>query len=458
MIDLDLASSLSHLQGPQVNGLKRIVLAQLLLGKIWWKSSYKRQSDAQQDEEDGSKYRLKFVLDRKELTLTLDDFRRIFQLPQATNNIHECFVVALKFSEMVLFFLNDLVFTLELRSPSNFKTTGLMLYCFVNNMHVDYAELLWEGLHYALEHPSTLVPYLRFTKLIVGHCNTAYPRISKRVHDKYHNLEHDEMVKSIFNAGKNNVGVGIKIPSWMITDEMKLTENYQMYAEVFRVEVPTTHSHPIESSLGQLAPLGHLTLMCKRRISVHESLCIRLRFHKVGQTRLTPPTTVPTIAEVEDMTLQDTIQLSIIEQKSRDDFEARQNVEKVNEYLEDEEIKKMVEVKKKGKGKHVEESRNTPSPIPIRSPRTHSTPVSSDTEKLQELTVTDSKSLSSTPSSSSPKPTLSCPTTPLSLFQTQTGRFKLYKIFFDELQGRYSYLFGHLKTRFLARNKFNVLD
>ncbi|GKC03672.1 hypothetical protein Tco_0995282 [Tanacetum coccineum] len=34
--------------------------------------------------EDGLKYRLKFVLDRKELTLTLDDFRTIFQLPKAT--------------------------------------------------------------------------------------------------------------------------------------------------------------------------------------------------------------------------------------------------------------------------------------------------------------------------------------------------------------------------------------
>ncbi|GKF23089.1 hypothetical protein Tco_0075411, partial [Tanacetum coccineum] len=31
--------------------------------------------------EDCSKYRLKFVLDRKELTLTLDDFKTIFQLP-----------------------------------------------------------------------------------------------------------------------------------------------------------------------------------------------------------------------------------------------------------------------------------------------------------------------------------------------------------------------------------------
>ncbi|GJS80830.1 hypothetical protein Tco_0747371, partial [Tanacetum coccineum] len=99
-------------------------------------------------------------------------------LPQAT--------AAPKFSEMVPFFLNTLNLTLELRSPSNIKTTGLvqpwqtlgkifarclttrftghdqppllimrMLYCFINNIQVDYAELLWEGLHYALKNPST---------------------------------------------------------------------------------------------------------------------------------------------------------------------------------------------------------------------------------------------------------------------------------------------------------------
>ncbi|GJS94756.1 hypothetical protein Tco_0801724 [Tanacetum coccineum] len=76
--------------------------------------------------EDGSKYRLSFVLDRKELTMTLDDFRTIFQLPQATDNNHERFVATPKFSEIVPFLLNDLGFTLELRSPSHFKTTGLV--------------------------------------------------------------------------------------------------------------------------------------------------------------------------------------------------------------------------------------------------------------------------------------------------------------------------------------------
>nr|GEZ20547.1 hypothetical protein [Tanacetum cinerariifolium] len=69
-----------------------------------------------------------------------------------------------------------------------------MLYCFVNNIHVDYAELLWEG--------------------------------------------------------KSKNVVGMKISDWMITDEIKLTDNYRLYAEVFGVDVPMTQSQPIESTQG----------------------------------------------------------------------------------------------------------------------------------------------------------------------------------------------------------------
>ncbi|GKC74784.1 hypothetical protein Tco_1120667 [Tanacetum coccineum] len=195
--------------------------------------------------EDGSKYRLSFMLDRKELTLTLDDFRTIFQLPQATNNNHECFVVAPKFSEISCRCCAALS-TIYMLTMLTCFGKDCTTYCFVNNIYVNYAEFLWEGLHYSLEHPSTLIPYLRFTKLIVSHYMTAFPEISHRVHDKYHNLEDDEMVKSIFNLGKNKAGVGIKILSWMITDEMKLTDHYRMYVVVFEVDVPTNQSQPIE--------------------------------------------------------------------------------------------------------------------------------------------------------------------------------------------------------------------
>ncbi|GKE75121.1 hypothetical protein Tco_1537162, partial [Tanacetum coccineum] len=50
----------------------------------------------------------------------------IFHLPQATDNNHDHFIFAPKFSKMVPFYINNLDFTLKLRSTSNFKTTGLL--------------------------------------------------------------------------------------------------------------------------------------------------------------------------------------------------------------------------------------------------------------------------------------------------------------------------------------------
>ncbi|GJR60445.1 hypothetical protein Tco_1502607 [Tanacetum coccineum] len=260
--------------------------------------------------EDRSKYRLTFVLDRKELTMTLGDFRTIFQLPQATYNNHERFVAAPKFTEMVPFFLNDLGITLELRSTSNFKTTSLVQ--------------PWQTL-----------------------CKLFSRRLTTRV------TSYDQPPLQI----------------------MKML-----------VDVPTTQSQPIESTQGP------------------------------HRTTSAPRSPNPDMDKGESSAQRKST-------KSRDDLEAQQNVEKVNEHLVAEEIKKMVEgskseyadesgggetdvvqpvnvikeeeesaendyeLRRRVKGKNVEEFRNTPSPTTIRPPRIHSTLISSDTEKLQELTT-----------------------------------------------------------------------
>ncbi|GKB91115.1 hypothetical protein Tco_0963387 [Tanacetum coccineum] len=109
---------------------------------------------------------------------------------------------------------------------------------------------------------------------------------------------------------------------------------------------------------------------------------------------------------------------------------------------------------KEGEGKIVEESRSTPFPTPIRSPRIHTDLVSSDTEKLQELTETVTKI---TPSSRSSSTKLSHTNRLLSLFKAKPAHFKCYKSFFQELRGRYGYLFEHLKARFLSRKSFDTL-
>ncbi|GKC04777.1 hypothetical protein Tco_0996387 [Tanacetum coccineum] len=45
----------------------------------------------------------------------------------------------------------------------------------------------------------------------------------------------------------------------------------------------------------------------------------------------------------------------------------------------------------------------------------------------------------------------------LSLFKTKPTRFKRYKSFFHKLQGRYGYLFAHLRARFKPRKSFDTL-
>ncbi|GKB26738.1 retrovirus-related pol polyprotein from transposon TNT 1-94 [Tanacetum coccineum] len=107
-----------------------------------------------------------------------------------------------------------------------------VLYCFVNNIHVDYAELIWEGIYYSLHHPATSIPYPRFTKIIISHYMTIFPDISRRTRDAYHNLQDDDIMKNIFNSGRNKNRLGCEYPPWMITvrDEA-YGACYKMYVE-----------------------------------------------------------------------------------------------------------------------------------------------------------------------------------------------------------------------------------
>ncbi|GJT34080.1 hypothetical protein Tco_0924499 [Tanacetum coccineum] len=318
-------------------------------------------------------------------------------------------------------------------------------------MDQNYAELLWEGLHYALEHPSTQIPYPRFTKLIVGHYMTVFHLISHRAHDKYHNLEDDVMVKNIFNSGKDKDGVEMKIPSWMITDEMMLTDHYQMYDAVFGVDVPTTQSQPIESTQGT-----HRIISTPRSpnpetdegesSAPRKSTVIRLRIPKRRSTRLTPPTPILTIDEANDIILQDTIQLSLNEQKSHDEIEAKKYVQKVEEHFIAEEIEKLVKGAENVENVEVDSStlRKNDNPI-VPGTRLEPGEEKESAEDDYELRRRE-KGKHVEESRSTPSPTK---LDPLGLI--------LLSSFFDELQGRYGYLFEHLKKRLMPGKKLNVL-
>ncbi|GJS27782.1 hypothetical protein Tco_0488402 [Tanacetum coccineum] len=66
---------------------------------------------------DDSKDKFKFFIDTKEFKFSVDDFRRLFQLPQGTDNNHAAFMEAPTFTEMLPFFQGELVYALPIRLP-----------------------------------------------------------------------------------------------------------------------------------------------------------------------------------------------------------------------------------------------------------------------------------------------------------------------------------------------------
>ncbi|GJW44016.1 hypothetical protein Tco_0072815 [Tanacetum coccineum] len=289
-----------------------------------------------------------------------------------------------------------------------------MLYCFVNNIHVDYAELLWEGLYYSLHHPTSSIPYPRFTKIIVSHYMTIFFEISRRPRDMYHNLQDDDIMKNIFNSGRHKNKVGMQIPAWMITNEIKLKEHYRMYAEVFGIDVPMTQ----------------------------RSTC------------LTPPAPVLNVDKAYEMILQDTLQISLAEHKSLEEQEAREIVALVDEHLASEEIEKMVD----GQENVVDDSsipRNDESNISgtrieLRSDK-ESPKVEIAKEKEVEISKEKELDLTSVVIPVNVNDEDNDITDEVYEFEGEGERER------QDCRGRYGYLFAHLRARFMPRKSFDTL-
>ncbi|GKE07887.1 hypothetical protein Tco_1411438, partial [Tanacetum coccineum] len=266
----------------------------------------------------------------------------------------------------------------------------------------------------------------------------------------------------------------MRIPAWMIIEEMKQTEHYRMYVEVFGLDVPLTQSQPTESTQGT-----HRTTSAPRSpspITEAAESSAKHKSHEEQEARENVALINDHLATAEIDKLVDDLE-NVVDDSSpprNDDTTIPGNSDKASPEVditkendeditnivppvnvddeEDEIIDEVYELKRREKGKDVEESRNSPIPTPTRSPRNFSNLVSLDTEKLQELMVTHT-----TPSSSSPHTKLTKTNRLLSLLKTKPTRFKRYKSFFHELQERYGYLFAHLRERFMPRKSSDQL-
>nr|GEV84601.1 hypothetical protein [Tanacetum cinerariifolium] len=222
---------------------------------------------------------------QEKASLTLDDFGIIFYLPQETNKNHDSFVPPPSFYDMIPFYKNHLGFTMELKTPSSFKTIGL------------------------------LQPAAMGRNSLFSSSFNIFDSLSK-IHGMCLNT--------------HTFDPEIQRQSW--NEDSRLDNLRRDEAN----EALTDGTHRTPSA--PRSPTAKVDASASIR-----SIVIHLRLPQRKSTRLTPPAPVLTADKADELILHDTLQVSLADHKSRQEQEAKENVVLVEKHLAYEEIEKMVE-------------------------------------------------------------------------------------------------------------------
>ncbi|GJR06311.1 retrovirus-related pol polyprotein from transposon TNT 1-94 [Tanacetum coccineum] len=125
-----------------------------------------------------------------------------------------------------------------------------ILWGMYNGVSVDYAAMICEDLQYQINYRQTkvrrreIMPYPRFTKVIIHHFMSQHKSISKREDSPYHTIVDDGLLERLkfINKGDLYQVYGKPIPNTWITDEIKESEAYQMYFKYSTSLIPPKKS------------------------------------------------------------------------------------------------------------------------------------------------------------------------------------------------------------------------
>ncbi|GKA52675.1 hypothetical protein Tco_0745990 [Tanacetum coccineum] len=225
-----------------------------------------------------------------------------------------------------------------------------------------------------------------------------------------------------FTSGRHKDKVGIAIPDWMITERDEATRRLQdVCMQSLALSTKSKKSKKLEKMWWNGLP---------RHLASEEIEKLVEGFENVIDDSSPPRNDEPQIPSTRLEPRSDK-ESSEVERTNDEAVEVTNVVIPVNVNEEEDEITDEVyELKRREKGKIIEESRSTPLPTTIRSPRTHTNLVSSNTKKLQELTKTHTQPTSS---SRSQHTKLSRANRLLSLFKAKTAR-KSFDTLADHLQ------------------------
>nr|GEU70044.1 hypothetical protein [Tanacetum cinerariifolium] len=111
-----------------------------------------------------------------------------------------------------------------------------ILWGLYNNANVDYATLIWEDLQYQIDYRQTkvrrheIMPYPKFTKVIIHYFMSQHKSISKREGSPYHNVANGGLLDRLKFVSKGNKYQVYRnlIPDALITDDIRNSKAYKM--------------------------------------------------------------------------------------------------------------------------------------------------------------------------------------------------------------------------------------
>ncbi|GJT81562.1 hypothetical protein Tco_1055904 [Tanacetum coccineum] len=112
--------------------------------------------------------------------------------------------------------------------------------------NVNYPKLIWEDLAYQIDHMKEkrlrhkIMPFPRFTKVIINHFLKQYNSLSTLMFQHYHTIKDDGILYRLkfVRIGKDYKEYGFSIRKTMLTEAIKQYESYQMFFKYFTGQIP----------------------------------------------------------------------------------------------------------------------------------------------------------------------------------------------------------------------------
>jgi hypothetical protein len=116
------------------------------------------------------------------------------------------------------------------------KLQHLKLFWAVANVKkVDFASIIWEDLVWHIQHKTTNIPFVRFTKLLIESFLREYDDIRQRLDDKdKHTFRNEETLRIIKRLDTSTRKQGKKFPDYLLNDKVKLCPNYKYYVQALK--------------------------------------------------------------------------------------------------------------------------------------------------------------------------------------------------------------------------------